>query len=329
VRSLVIHPGAMGDLILSLPALSCLQRQWPEGHVVLAANTDFSLAVAQSVAADFLSLSSLPMPGLFTAGEISAEDFAFWRSFDRVLSWTGAADPDFVRRLNKVHPRALVVPWRPSAGEARHVSELFLASLAPWITCNHNCGPADIHLGKDYEKQAERKLTALEMEPHHRFIAVHPGAGNSMKRWPMDRYKKLIYELLRIRSDMILIIEGPAEVGLASEIAQGLDGSRVRKVEGVSAGVLAGIIARSDGYIGNDSGVSHLAAAVGVPSLVLFGPTKPCNWSPLGRQVQVLCSQEFCPACNACPPLQHTCLESLAVETVRNEFLALLLNGSR
>ena len=115
------------------------------------------------------------------------------------------------------------------------------------------------------------------------FLAVHPGSGSPAKTWPADRFASLT-DALHDRRPWLLV-EGPADAAAARTLAA-LPGAV--HARGVSARGLGALLARARLYVGNDSGVSHLAAAWGAPTLALFGPTDPDVWSPVGPKVACL-----------------------------------------
>jgi ADP-heptose:LPS heptosyltransferase len=108
-----------------------------------------------------------------------------------------------------------------------------------------------------------------------RFLAVHPGSGSPTKNWPADRYADLV---ARVSSGCPwLLVEGPADAEAARAL-RGIPGA-VRLRETPSR-VLGAVLSLAGAYVGNDSGVSHLAAAWGAPTVALFGPTDPRLWAP-------------------------------------------------
>lgn len=117
-----------------------------------------------------------------------------------------------------------------------------------------------------------------------RFLALHPGSGSRTKNWPAERFAELADALAPAAA--FALIQGPADavaVGRVERLAP-----RAVVVRDRTARSVAGLLARAGLYVGNDSGVSHLAAAVGVPALALFGPTDPAVWAPLGPRAMTL-----------------------------------------
>ncbi len=158
----------------------------------------------------------------------------------------------------------LVAPSRPS--REQHVAEYLVQTLAP--------------LGID---------TALDVSPlritrssRSTDVLVHVGSGSLAKNWPPICFA----ETIRLLGDVTLIV-GEADAAAASAV-EALVGRRLDRIEHAPLDVLAGRLAACRAYLGNDSGVSHLAGLSGAPSVVLFGPTSPTLWRPLGPRVHVL-----------------------------------------
>jgi ADP-heptose:LPS heptosyltransferase len=126
-----------------------------------------------------------------------------------------------------------------------------------------------------------------------RIAAIHPGSGSPKKNWPFDRYLDLA-EKLRAQGFCIIWISGPAEE------RRFLFPASERVFRDAPLPELVRVLSRSSLFVGNDSGISHLAAAAGAPSVVLFGPSDPAVWAPRGRTVAIVCAGEQ--ACFPCHP---------------------------
>jgi heptosyltransferase III len=133
----------------------------------------------------------------------------------------------------------------------------------------------------DEARRAAELLAALELPAA--YVAVHPGSGSPAKNWPLPRFAALAEAVSCGRP--WLLVEGPAEIG-SLETLRRVPGARV--ASGVPPRVLGAALARAGTYVGNDSGVTHLAASWGAPVLALFGPTDPRSWAPVGPQVSIL-----------------------------------------
>jgi heptosyltransferase III len=317
---LVLHPGALGDIVLALPAIRLVRDQFRDIPLTLAGSSDFVPAVSLGYAERVFTLSTMPLHRLYSPGPLPPEDEAFWKSYDRVVAWTGFGDPVFLEQLSRVIPETLVAGWRPAGGERRHVSRIFAESLQPWLGEVTDMPLPRIAVSDDNQAAADKWLSALQWSDSTPIVALHPGAGNREKRWPLPNYAELARALTRERKCGVILVEGPAERGIAAEVADGAARGRVAIAKSLPVKVLAGVLARCAWFVGNDSGISHLAAALGIASIALFGPTSPEVWAPLGPHVQVMRDVRGCRACEGSAPGSHNCMDNIRPESVLDRF---------
>ncbi|MCK7469277.1 MAG: hypothetical protein MZU91_14895 [Desulfosudis oleivorans] len=114
-------------------------------------------------------------------------------------------------------------------------------------------------------------------------VLIHPGAGSPRKRWPLSGFRDVAVQLAALRLSPEFVI-GPAEQDLLPELAR-RDATVHRPDDSLD---LLALLRSAAAYIGNDSGVSHLAAWAGLPSVVIFGPTDPVRWRPRGCSVEIV-----------------------------------------
>jgi ADP-heptose:LPS heptosyltransferase len=124
---------------------------------------------------------------------------------------------------------------------------------------------------------------ALASRLPRRFLAIHPGSGSPAKNWPARCYAELARRVSPERP--WLLIEGPADSATAAPL---YDAPGAVRLQEPPTRVLGALLSAAGAYVGNDSGVSHLAAAWGAPTVALFGPTNPAVWAPEGPIVEVL-----------------------------------------
>ena len=110
-------------------------------------------------------------------------------------------------------------------------------------------------------------------------IAIFPGSGSPAKNWPLDKFATLA-RMLSENAGVVFIL-GPAESAIENRLRE----YDLPVLKDLDLGTVAGIARLAAGFVGNDSGVSHLAAAADAPGVVIFGPTDPARWRPLGRIV--------------------------------------------
>jgi ADP-heptose:LPS heptosyltransferase len=262
-----------------------------------------------------LSLSTLPLHHLYIHEAPTEADVRFWKSFDWIVSWTGGADPEFTRRFKAIHPNVCVASWKPCLGESRHVSQLFVDSLDLGDNSKTEAAPAPVLLDSELRAEGKQWLVAHGWNGRDPLAALHPGSGSTAKRWPVSRFIELAQHLVLQEKRKLLIIEGSAERGLSEQIVPALPANDVIVFDAMSLNLLAAVTERCELLIGNDSGVAHLAAALNVRCTVLFGPTLPQHWAPLGHKVTILRNTHGCEGCASCGN-NHTCLENITVEDV-------------
>lgn len=253
MRRLILRPGAIGDCILSLPALECLREDYtevwtPGAAVPLVRGFDCVRAIAGS------GLDLVGIPGI----EPPAAVMERLRSFDSIVSWYGTNRPEFRAAVEACYFDAL-----PPPGSRVHACDFFLsqaraisnrpAEAVPRIACPRRDGG---------------------------FAVIHPFSGGAAKNWPLAGFRR-VAELIGARMP-VRWCAGPEET-LAGAV----------RFDDLYD--LACWLATARVYIGNDSGISHLAAAVGTRVIALFGPTDPEVWAPRGRETAVLRFEEATP----------------------------------
>ena len=284
-RSLVIFPGALGDLICLGPVLRVLSRRSSEGQsgttLELMARAELaSFAVGRMGIARAHSIDLRETAALFAADADIAAAADFFGSFGRIYSFFAAEDPRVRENLMSAAAPAIVSfhRFRPT-GEG-HIARNYLAEVG--------AGGAPLEsridvLPEDTER-ARIVLARLGLD-RSRTVMIFPGSGGSHKNWPAENFLALAATLEP--SFHPLIVFGPAEHAMEPVIAPQLESRRIPWLSIPTLGTLAGFSRLAAAFVGNDSGVSHLAAAAGAPGVVIFGPTDPDRWRPLG-QVRVV-----------------------------------------
>lgn len=320
---LILHPGALGDIVLSLPAVQVLRDRFQDDRITLAANLDFS-DVASNCADRLLSLSTLPLHRLYGAADPPCEDVLLWRSFDRIVSWTGSVSELFAKRFQSLHPCVIVAAWKPDPGERRHVARLFVDSLRPWLLLPPVMPVPEIRLSGLDRQRGSEWLHHHGWDGDRPLIALHPGAGSASKRWPLEKFMHLARHLTA--QGALLIVEGPAEPGLGQRLVDGTD-SGARLASHLGPRMLAAVLSHCRLFVGNDSGVAHLAAAVGSPCVLIFGPTSAEHWAPIGEHIAILRNTCDCIGCERHRDDTHTCLDNVTIGEVQEAALRALARG--
>lgn len=254
-RTLVVHTGGIGDFLLTCPALLLLARHGPvelmgrPERLCLAHQAGIVIAVHDIEDYSFETLFGAPNERLR----------AFLSGFDRVILWLKEADALLrsVRGCGVAEAQAF--PGVPPEQWNGHASRYYLHCLG----------------------FPEAPPLALDIAPSAtgRDVVVHPGSGGQGKNWPMARFIELAF-LLEKQGRCVTWCLGPAEARF--RVPDNKECLRLGSLVD-----LAHELAAARLYVGNDSGITHLAAAVGCPTLAIFGPTAPAIWAPLGNHVIV------------------------------------------
>jgi len=273
-RVLVIFPGALGDLMCMLPALAAISRRHPGASVELMARGELArLAAGRTVVARGHSIDAREVGELFSdEPPVNLNARRFFVDFDRIYSFFASDDPRFRARLAAATDAGVSFhPFRPS-GEG-HVAAAYLRA----IEADEAAAPADARLEPtpDDLAAAARALAQSKCGSAN-LIAIFPGSGSPGKNWPADKFAALASTLSRSNRASVAAILGPAEIALEPTFRR----SGVAVLKHLDLPTVAAIARRASAYVGNDSGVSHLAAAVGAAGVAIFGPTDPSRWRP-------------------------------------------------
>lgn len=262
-RILVLRGGALGDFIVTLPSLALLHERWPTAQLDFVGNaTAAVLGVRAGLIDRAESQHDAPWQALYAAAPLPAALRDRLNGYDLVLSFW--PDPD----------RTLAAHF-PSRPGQTFLSAAALPSIAP--AAAHYCQPLAA-LGLT-PKALHYTLATHRPDPV--LVALHPGSGSPRKNWPLDRWHALANWLQQTHDLTPCIVSGEAEPP-AVRALPGQHWTNLPLPE------LTDRLARCRLFIGHDSGISHLAAATGTPSRLLFGPTDPAVWAPPQPHVQVL-----------------------------------------
>jgi len=273
-RALAVHPGALGDVLLAVPALRALRER--HGDVMLAAQPRIGkLLHALGVVDDACAIDDLGLDALFV------DDDARARLFDahRVVCWLGARDPAFARRLSGQAPSVTVAPSVDDGGVWQHL----LRTAGPEAPALVD----PVVMPTALREAGAAALREAGWDGTSPLLIVHPGAGSVAKRWPASGFASVVAEVTGEHGLTVAVHQGPADADAVSALVRRLPAARVLDEPCLST--LAGALSHAAAYLGNDSGVSHLAAAVGIPAVVLFveANTRWRSWSATVRSATV------------------------------------------
>ena len=280
MSTLAIHPGPVGDVLLAVPALRALKAKSPTELLRLAAQPGVGSLLAALGAVDrAVSFDGLRLDTLFVEDESPTTRDAV-RGARRIVCWFGSRDPVFTRRLRALAPDVVVAS--PTGDGAIPVWGHLLATVEARPGASlHVCDPSPA--AREAGRQA---LVRAGWRVDTRLVIVHPGAGSVGKRWPPEGFAQVLAPLYD-RPDVVVVLhQGPADADAVTAVVSRL-GERALVLRDLGLVELAGALVQAAAYLGNDSGISHLAATLGLPSVILF-EERSVAWRPWSASADVV-----------------------------------------
>ena len=273
-RILLIRGGAIGDFILTLPALRTLRETYPQAHIeILGYKHIAALAEHRFYVQAVRSIEYAALSGFFANdSELHGELRDYFANFDLIVSYLFDPDQIFENNLR--------------CGGARKILH------GPAKIDNHSHATRQLarpieELGLKVTDFAPKIFPSVEDRQFARdfgaAIALHPGSGSEQKNWPIENW----IELGNYLPGPLILVCGEADEERVAQLERAWKDRHVLLAKNLPLPQLAAVLEHAV-FIGHDSGISHLAAAVGAKCVLLFGPTDPAVWAPLNENVQVI-----------------------------------------
>jgi lipopolysaccharide heptosyltransferase I len=296
-RILITRLTAIGDCILTMPLAVALRQAFPQAFIAWVVEGVSGTMIERHPAID----AAIRLPRRFTRSPL-----ALWRlrqqlrslrldvtidpqglSKSALVAWLSGAR----RRIGFARPVGREFsPWLNTelvASRERHVVNRYLELLRPLGVAS---GPARFDFPVDEKSRAKMAAALAGLALKGRFAVLNPGAGWESKRWPAERYAELAGELdRRWQLPSLVVWAGDQERGWAVEIAQSAARSAL-VAPATSLLELAAVLSQATLFVGSDTGPLHMAAALGISCIGLYGPTCPETCGPHGHGHQVVCS---------------------------------------
>jgi heptosyltransferase-2 len=284
-RILAIRGGAIGDFILTLPALKALRDTRPQAHMEILGYKHIAvIAENRFYAQSVHSIEYGPLARFFAHNsELPAELATYFAGFDLVVSYLYDPDRIFETNLRRCGVESLICGPSRIVENAGHAARQLARPIE--------------ELGINVVDLTERVFPSVEDREFARdfiasvpqpIIAIHPGSGSHEKNWPLENWITLFSPSNRFANfERLAVISGGADEAQTAKLEREWKNCGVRFARNLPLPHLAAVLERSI-FIGHDSGISHLAAAAGANSILLFGPTDPDVWAPKNEKVRVL-----------------------------------------
>ncbi|MDQ6662601.1 MAG: glycosyltransferase family 9 protein, partial [Chloroflexota bacterium] len=293
MRILIFRPGALGDALLTFPILRALKAQQPDIHITFVSNPAvLPLALVCGVADDVADFGDALWTELFSNEGISTPNLQqVFQETELAMCWLNDRDGLVEQNIRRVGTKQLIVaPSRPPSEQRMHIVEYLAQTIHLTLPESiSELAPFALHetLMRRFEPSAPLMISGLENFP----IAIHPGSGGAFKCWPSTSFAQLIGRLWQHRYP-VLLLSGPADTGRVQKIVHSLPSIQqpdmLTHLEHAPLLEVAQALTQCRYYVGNDSGITHLASLLGVPTTALFGPSDPGVWRPVGASVQVI-----------------------------------------
>jgi heptosyltransferase-3 len=299
-RAVILQPGALGDCILTLPLVKILKEGLNLGGVDIIGHTEYiGVFPGRSCVDGVRSMDSTELHRMFV--EPAKFDLADWDPlintfavYSWIVTFLGEPGGNFEQNLiftaNCSHSAEIItLSMKPSEGSTVHVAESYVQQFAgqSGLSPEQAKVPMDKVLIRVTEADRDTGVELLdqaEIDLSRKLVVIHPGSGGMKKCWHLDNFIS-VAQGLRTQGFEVLFLLGPAEMERLRPADEARLYGTARCVGHLSLAQVVGLLSGADAFIGNDSGVSHLAAGIGLRTYVLFGPTDPALYRPIGPAV--------------------------------------------
>jgi|SRR5215469_992699 len=333
----------VGDAIMALPALQTVRKRFPDAHIgILALPYVAQIYNGQGVADELIPyLRKGEHAGIRGREKLAASLRA--KQFDAALLLQNAFDAAWLAWRAGIPERigynrdgrgllltkAIRVPKRGEIPAHEKYYYLELLRRAAWLDGLPEVTEITLQVTAEQAQRAEEKLRGLGATGATR-IAVGAGASyGSAKCWPPERFAQALNQLLTERDAQIILFGTAAEAGVSAVIRSGLKNPGLDLVGKTGIAELPALLSRCNAFLGNDSGAMHVAAAVGLPVVAVFGPTDPAGTAPVTPRCTIVQQKPYCSPCflRRCPT-DHRCMTEVKPEQVSSSLLHALAEVS-
>ncbi|TKJ33987.1 MAG: hypothetical protein CEE38_19280 [Planctomycetes bacterium B3_Pla] len=326
LRGLILQPGAIGDCILTLPLAAFVKKSLRLGGIDVLGHTEYiGFLPGRSCIDGVRSMDSMNLYRLFTepqSFELKDRDSLINAFSDYAWIVTFMGEPESSFEQNLIYTatcshsaEVITFSMKPPEDRPEHVADFYVrqfiertglaaSSERPRANdCLVKTTKADVNTGREILKEAG-------LGSGRTLVVIHPGSGGQQKCWYIENFLAVATGLASKGIEVVFLL-GPAERERFSGAAINKINSVVPCLTDLSLIRVLGLLSCSDGFVGNDSGITHLAAALGIKTLAVFGPTNPAFYEPLGPAVTVFIDSEETFAEKPSPKLQRTLLDAL------------------
>lgn len=332
MRLLIRAPNWVGDAILALPALEAVRSKLPGAHIaILASPYVADIYRGQAVADELIPYDRRGKHSGIRGREILSLELRAGK-FDSAFLLQNAFDAAWIAWRAGIPERigydrdargilltnAIPVPKSGEIPAHEKYYYLELVKRAGWLDKLPEVPEISLRVSPEQSRFAEAKLQSFGARTGAVRLAVGAGASyGSAKCWPPDRFAQALNELAKLRDADVILFGTPEEAAVSNAIQSGLDRRAVDTVGKTKIAELPALLSRCAAFLGNDSGAMHVAAAVGLHVVAVFGPTDPLGTAPVTTRARLVQERPYCSPCflRRCPT-DHRCMRAIAPEKV-------------
>lgn len=323
MKILVRATNWVGDAIMALPALRAVRSRFQDAEITILARPYVAAIYKDQQVCDNVMMADFKSD---IVGELRTQKFdvalLLQNAFEAAwIAWR-AGIPERIGYARDGRSLVLTkaVPV-PNAGEIPvHEQYYYLELLrrADWLDTLPNETFITLNVPEENRRQADKFLLAQGIRADSLRIAIGAGASyGSAKCWPPDRFAELANRLQEQTGAEVILFGAPGEAAVSSAIAAGMRRPPIDLTGKTSIADLPALLSRCHLFIGNDSGAMHVAAAVGLPVVAVFGPTDPFGTAPVTPRCSIVQEKPYCSPCflRRCPT-DHRCMTRITPDAV-------------
>jgi heptosyltransferase-3 len=337
-RAVILQPGAIGDCILTLPLAQFMKDCLGLGGVDIIGHTEYiGILPGRTCVDGTRSIDSVDLHRLFAPNktfDLADGDplISVFADYAWIVTFLGGPNSNFEQNLIFTaycshSAEVMTLSMKPSKKFSAHITDFYTQqfidqsglSLEPWRIRSDKplikATEADVNRGRELLKEIPATL-GFDQAHHRRvdfskkLVVIHPGSGGLQKCWHLDNFLALAKKLISRGIEVIFLL-GPAELARFSDATINNINSVAKCLTDLSFTQALELLSCADEFVGNDSGITHLAAALGVRTLAVFGPTNPAVYKPIGPAVTVFASSTKAFAKKPSASLQKELLKAL------------------
>jgi len=325
-RGVILQPGAIGDCILTLPLAEFMKEALELGGIDILGHTEYTGILTGRTCIDSVrSIDTMDLHRLFvetSSFELADGDYLInaFADYAWIVTFLGEPNSNFEQNLiftaNCSHSAEVItLSMKPPDDYSGHLTEYYRQQLLnesglSLQAADFQPGSCLIKATESDVEEGRELLKEIYIDPDENLVVIQPGSGGRHKCWHLDNFLA-VAKKLRSKGAKVVFLFGPAEKERLSNKTINSIKSVVKCLTNLTLTQVVCLLSCSDGFIGNDSGITHLAAGMGIRTLVVFGPTNPAVYKPVGPAVTVFAGDKTAFADKPSASLQQEIMDVL------------------